>query len=83
MRLPLLDRLFTRRYRQHMFGPVPKGAAARLRAACRQLSEQEDEMQALLGLPVRPSLILADEELAILIDEAGRRMVEEEDCLKS
>ncbi|WP_247889802.1 hypothetical protein [Azospirillum brasilense] len=78
MPLPSLDRLFTRRYRHHMFGPVPERSAARLRAACRQLSEQELEMQALLGLPVRPSLILADEELAILIDDAGRRAVEEE-----
>ena len=78
MRLPSLDRLFTRRYRHHMFSPVPRRSAARLRAACRQLSEQELEMQALLDLPVRPSLILADEELAILIDDAGRRAVEEE-----
>ena len=36
-------------------------------------------MQRLLGLPVRPSLTLADEELGVLIDAEGRRAIEEND----
>jgi len=71
-----LDRIFTRRRRQRGFGPVPTWARFRLRPACRQLSDQEQRMQELLGLAVPPRLMMADEELAILIEPAARRAIE-------
>ncbi len=74
-----LERFLVRRPQSGNFGRVPAWARPRLRKACRSLSEEEAGMQRLLGLPVRPSLTLADEELGVLIDAEGRRAIEEND----
>lgn len=71
-----LDRVLTRRRLQDCFGPAPSWARFRLRPACRQLSRQEREMQELLKLAVPPRLTMVDEELAILIDPAERRVID-------
>lgn len=74
-----LERFLVRRPQSGNFGSVPVWARPRLRKACRSLSEEEASMQRLLGLPVRPSLTLADEELGVLIDAEGRRAIEGND----
>lgn len=71
-----LERFLVRRPQSGNFEAVPDWARPRLRKACRSLSEEEAAMQRLLGLPARPSLTLADEELGMLIDAEGRREIE-------
>ncbi|MBP2315375.1 hypothetical protein [Azospirillum soli] len=69
-------RILSRQRRSGVFGPVPAWGRPRLRDACRRLSDQEEAMRELFGLPVAPRLMLADEELAVLIDAEERRAIE-------
>lgn len=71
-----LDRIFTRRRDQPSLERVPPHVRARLRLACRQLSEAERQIQARMGLAARPRLLLIDEELAVIIPPALREALE-------
>lgn len=67
-----IERFFTRRRRLPRFDDVSDSARRRLNDACRELSDAEDRMAALLHLPNPPRLLLVDEEEAVVITPEQR-----------
>lgn len=62
-----LEQFLTRRVDQHTRDDVPVRRWGRLRIACHQLTQAEDEAAACLRLHSRPKLVLIDEEMAAVI----------------
>jgi ABC-type branched-subunit amino acid transport system ATPase component len=70
--LAWLDRLFTRRLHEVCDDAVPESGRRRLQIVCRQLTGAEEAAAELMGLCVRPRLLMVDEELATIITPSLR-----------